>query len=99
MGFFICPDFHLLQQTNLNEDSLLNEDRKVIVLLLLVSGSSVKAQSNSDNYFTTGYNNLLSCKVVTNEDSSYAFVNYIKDSVTKRQDFGLIKTDKNGNEM
>ena len=56
-------------------------------------------QSYFDNTYKTGYNNLLSACVLTTPDSGCVFVNYIEDSVSGRQDFGLIKLDKHGNEI
>ncbi len=52
-----------------------------------------------DRQYNTGFNNLLSSMVYTQPDSGFVMLNYIRDSITQRQDFGLLKLDKNGNEL
>ncbi len=58
-----------------------------------------RGQNTFDNYYTTGYHNNKSSNVITEPDSGSVFVNYVVDSATYRIDMGLLRLDKNGNEV
>lgn len=70
-----------------------------ILYILCLAWSFCAGQTYFNNYYKTGYNNLASTNVLTTADSGHVFVNYIADSLTHRQDFGLMKIDKQGNEV
>lgn len=56
-------------------------------------------QSLFNNKYKTGYNNVASMCPVALADSGCVVLNYIRDSATSRQDFGLMRLDKNGSEV
>lgn len=52
-----------------------------------------------DKYYKVGYNDAITTNVLQLEDTSYVFLNYVKDSATGRQDLNILKTDKMGNQL
>ncbi len=68
----------------------------MVFCLLQIIG---RGQNTFDNYYNTGYHNNKSSNVITEPDSGCVFVNYVIDSVTQRWDMGLLRLDKNGNEV
>lgn len=52
-----------------------------------------------DKYYKTGYDNLLTSNILLLEDTTYTFLNYVRDSTTGRQNMSLLKTDEFGNEL
>jgi len=77
----------------------LNKIKNNLLLIACLVQQICTGQAVFDNFYKTGFNNLLSNNVITNPDSSFVFVNFIRDSATWRQDMGLIKLDNNGNEL
>lgn len=69
------------------------------VFLLLTSLSKGQASLFFDKYYKTGYDNGYSSNVMFLEDSTYAVLNYVRDSITGQQNMSLLKIDKFGNEI
>lgn len=72
---------------------------RILYLFVSFAYFTCLGQTYFDNTYKTGYNNVLSSNVLSTADSGCVFVNYIRDSLTHRQDFGLLRLDKNGNEL
>lgn len=69
----------------------------IIVCFLLHFTSRGQTSLFYDKYYKVGYTNVQNNNILLLEDSTYAFLSYVKDSATGRQDLGLFKIDKYGN--
>jgi hypothetical protein len=69
------------------------------VCLLLSSFSKGQTSLFFDKYYKTGYDNLYTSNVLFLEDSTYAVLSYVRDSITGQQNMSLLKIDKLGNEI
>src|SRR5687768_13781426 len=91
--------FGVLKRSRLLNNLKFNVRIFIAVCLLLNNFSKGQTSLYFDKYFKTGYDNLLTSNVLFLEDSTYAFLNYVRDSATGRQNMALLKVDKFGNEL